>query len=399
MPLTDAAIRQAKPTDKAFNLFDGGGLYVSVRPTGKKVWMCRFYISGKAGQYTIGEYPCITLSQARVRREEVKALAKEGINPNEQKKLERLRNENQRSNTFRAIAEDWYEERIKDQKSSQYQYNIRRELDKDILPALGSFPINEITSAQIYALMKKVEKRGAPVLAIQIKQYIGTIFRYAASTARIDAQYDPTALLKGAVVRPPIKHAKALETEEIRELLKRLSSYNGQRHILISIELLLLMFCRTVEIRRGEWKEVYWNENEWRIPEGKMKKKHPHIVPLSRQAKALLQELHAITGGTGLMVPSMIKPGQPISPTTINKAFEHMGYAQGVITGHDFRATAHTHLAGKGYNEKAIERQLAHIERDKTTRAYNHQQYLPERHRMMQDWADWIDTLRLQITK
>lgn len=391
MPLTDIAIRQAKPADKTYNLSDGAGLNVSIRPSGKKVWICRFYIKGKAGLFTIGEYPGIKLSDARIKREEIKAQAKQGINPNDTKRINRLKDEAIRNNTFQRIAEDWYSERIDGKKSPNYQKGIRRGLDKDILPQIGKFPITEITSAHIYQVIKKVEARGAPVQANNIKQYIGTVFRFAASTARIDAQYDPTALLAGAIPRPPIKHARALPPEEIRSMLSSLRDYNGQRHIKIGIELLLLMFCRTVELRRAEWCEIDWNKREWHIPKNKMKSKRPHIVPLSEQVMLLLKELQGITGSNIRLVPSMTNPTKAISPTTFNAAFSYMGEN---ISCHAFRATAHTHLAGAGFPDKVIERQLAHVEKNQTTRAYNHQEYLPDRHRMMQQWANYIDELR-----
>lgn len=391
MALTDLSIRQAKPKDKTYNLSDGAGLHIAIRPTGKKVWICRFYIKSKAGLFTIGDYPGIKLSNARIKREEIKALAKQGINPNDQKKLNQIRDAASRENTFSKIAEDWYAERIHDKKSPNYQKGIRRGLDKDILPALGKFPITEITSAHVYACIKKVEDRGAPVLANNIKQYIGTIFRFAASTARIDAQYDPTALLTGAIPRPPIKHAHAMPADEIRGMLHNLENYNGQRHITIGIELLLLMFCRTVELRRAEWSEIIWKDKEWRIPAGKMKKPRPHIVPLSKQVIELLRELQTITGNNQLLVPSMSNPRQPISATTINAALSYMGTN---ISAHSFRATANTYLAGAGHNNMIIERQLAHVEKNQTTRAYNHQEYLTERHILMQEWSDYIDSLR-----
>lgn len=390
MPLTDVAIRQAKPKDKTYNLYDGGGLYVSIRTSGKKVWCCRFYIKGKAGLYTVGDYPAIKLSDARVQREAIKAKAKQGINPNEEKKLTQLRESAKRENTFESIAEDWYRERIKGKKSASYVYNTRRGLDKDILPVIGKFPITEITSAHVYSCIKKVESRGASVWANCVKQYIGTIFRFAASTARIDMQYDPTALLTGAIVRPPIKHAHAMSEEEIRLFLVNLRSYNGHRHICIGIELLLLMFCRTIELRRAEWSEIDWDNKEWNIPEGKMKMGRAHTVPLGPQVIDLLTELKDITGNNKLLVPSLVKPHQPISKTTVNAALKYMGES---ISGHDFRATANTYLAGQDFNDKAIERQLAHVEKSRTTKAYNHQEYLPERHRMMEHWGDYVYSL------
>lgn len=394
MPTTDTAIRKAKPSDKAYNIYDGEGLFVSIRPTGKKVWVCRFYIKNKSGLYTIGRYPDISLSKARAKKDEIKALAKQGINPNLEKKKKQRQTEVQRLMTVKHFGEVWYNEKIKDKKSASYQYNIRRSLDKDIYPAIGQYPISEVTTAHIYELLKKIEKRGAPVWAINVKQHISAIYKFAASTGNANLTNDPTILLTSAVERPKINHAKALTEQEIQELLERLSSYGGQRHIKIAIELLLLMFCRTVEIRRGEWHEINFENREWHIPAGKMKKGNAHIVPLSNQAIALLQELKSITGSTGLLVPSMMRPRFSISATTINKAFIAMGYKTGVITGHDFRATANTHLAGMGFNDRAIERQLAHIERNSTTRAYNHQEYLKERHQMMQAWADWIDSIR-----
>lgn len=392
-PLTNIKIQQSKPAEKTYALIDGQGLTLSIRTTGKKVWLCRFYIAGKAGLYTIGEYPSISLSQARTERERIKALAKQGINPNLDKKIKKAQANHDANLTFKTIAEDWYNERIA-HKSKSYSYTVRRALDKDINPHIGNYPINDITSAHVYDLLKKVADRGAPVLALNIRQYVGGVFRYAASTGRNDAQIDPTALLKNAIERPPIEHAKALSEPEIKHLISTLKKYNGQRHICIAIELLLLMFCRTVEIRRAEWSEILWDESEWHIPAGKMKNKLPHIVPLSTQSKLLLKELQEITGNGKLLIPSLVKPRSPISATTINKAFSHMGYESGVISGHDFRATARTHLAGMGHNETALERQLAHVERNRTTRAYNHQQYLPERHKIMQAWADYIDTLR-----
>lgn len=389
--LTDTKIRTAKPAEKPYMLQDGSGLYLEVRPSGAKFWRYRYWLTPeKDGRYTIGEYPAVSLSEARHERERVRELVKQGINPTQEKKTEKLRQTHERANTFEAVAQEWLER--KKGKWSAYSHKQATScLEQNAFPKIGKLPIRKVTAAHLLEILQTMEKRGAETYAMQLRQWCSAIFRHAVVTLRADG--DPAAALKGALSRPQINHSKPMSAEQIGDFKARLAKYGGNRTTVIAMRLMLYTFVRTAELRKAPWAEFDIEAAEWKIQPERMKMKRVHVVPLPRQSLVLLEELRTITGAAIWLFPNFRRPNDVMSATTINRALEHMGYASGLWTGHDFRATSSTRLHEMGFRSEWIERQLAHVEENKTKAAYNHAEYLPERRAMMQAWADWIDQI------
>lgn len=390
MALTDLKLRRAKPEPKPYKLTDSGGLYIEVRPSGSKLWRYRYRIAGKENVYALGEYPAVSLSDARTARDEARGLVKQGIHPAHVRQAEKLENITAGANTFQVIAAEYAEQKSRTW-SERYANQFDRAMKANVYPYIGKLPIKQVTSQHILEIMRRMDKGGAPTYAILIRQWCSAVFRFAASTMRADA--DPAAALKGAIERPDVTHARALSPAEISDYLEKLRDFGGNRTTAIALELLLLTFVRTAELRQAEWSEFDLDGGLWKIPGGKMKKRRIHVVPLSTQALELIRELKFITGGGQWLFPNTRRPRDVMSATTINRALEYMGYPTGQVTGHDFRATASTRLYEMGYPEAHIEMQMAHAKKNKTAAAYNHAQHLPERIRMMQDWSDYVYSL------
>ena len=393
--LTDAKIRNAKSTDKPYILQDGKGLYLEVRTSGAKFWRYRFWLTPeKDGRYTIGEYPAISLSEARRERERVRELVKQGINPTHEKQTEKLRQASSRANTFETIAREWLER--KSTKLKPYSMSqMTSAFEKNVFPKIGRLPIRSVTSAHLLEILQTMEKRDAITYALQLRQWCSAVFNHAIVTLRAD--YDPSVALKGALQRPKINHSKPMTQEDIGDFLARLRKYGGNRTTVLALKLMLYTFVRTIELRHASWTDFDLATGEWKIPASRMKKERTHRVPLSKQVIGILDELKKITGAGEWLFPNFRKPSDVMSATTINRALENMGYSSGQWTGHDFRATASTQFYEMGYRSEWIELQLAHVERNKTKAAYNHAEYLPERRKMMQEWANWIDSIPEKI--
>lgn len=387
MPLTDVKIRQAKAIDKVLKLTDGHGLYLEVKPNGSKLWRYRYKIDGKENLFAIGEYPGVTLLDARKAREEARELVKQGQHPSHVRKATTARQIGENANTFKAVAEEWIE-RKKSGWSAYYLKQVERGMEVDVYPFIGRRPLRSITANDILQVLNRIVDRGAETVAINVRQWCSSAFRYGVATLRAD--YDPVAALRDAIIRPPIENAQPMSRAELKRFLLTLRNYGGLRTTYLAIRFMAYTFVRTVEMRRGVWPEVKFDDALWVIPGDKMKKKRIHMVPLSRQSAAILRELHKITGAGENMFPNSRRPDDVMSATTINRAMEYLGVP---FSGHDFRATASTHLHEMGWDSRLVEMQLAHAERNKTKAAYNHAQYLPERREMMQAWADWLDTV------
>lgn len=401
MPLTDAKIRNTKPSDKPVKLTDGAGLYLEVRPTGKKLWRYRYRIAGSENIFAIGEYgdtaPKMSLAEASRAALEARALVIEGVHPAHNRQTERLATQAEIAITFEAVAKEWIE-KTKVGSSAYYRKQIERVFRADVYPAIGKLPIRKVTAAHILKIMRSVEARGAPMVAANVRQRSSAVFRYGVATLRVEI--DPAAALKGAVIRPKSKHAKALSRDEMKMFLKGVESSGGYRATVIALRLMLLTFVRTVELRKAEWSEIDLERAEWRIPAERMKMGEQHLVMLSRQAVDLLKELHSHNGGRKHLFPNLRDPQSCMTTTTLNRALERMGLCgkEGIgFSAHGFRATASTILHEAGYRSDVIERQLAHAERNKVRAAYDHAEYLPERKKMMQDWADMIDAIQTEI--
>lgn len=393
MPLTDLKIRSAKPGTKPLKLQDGHGLYLDVRPSGLKIWRYRYWItSEKDGVFTIGEYPGISLSDARKAREWAREQVKRGMNPTHIKDAEKLRRVGEGNDTFAAIAQEWLDSN-QGRWVPTYRKQIAGALARNVYPKIGDLPIRMVTAAHILNIIRTVEAGGAPTVAAMLRQWSGQVFRYAVVTLR--AESDPSSALSGAVKHRPVRHHPPLSKADIPDFVRRIDTSGGYLGTTIALKLMMLTFVRTVELRGAEWDEFDLDAAEWRIPAVRMKMRKQmkvgevHIVPLSSQAVALLRELATLSGGRRFLFPNLRTPDTFLSGATINHAIARMGYA-GKFSGHGFRSTASTLLHELGWRPEVIERQLAHAEQNKVKAAYNHAEYMTERRAMMQAWADWI---------
>lgn len=389
--LTDTAIRNAKPGPKPKRLFDGGGMYLEVSPAGGKLWRLKFRFGGKEKRLALGAYPAVGLADARDKAEAARKLLAQGVDPSAVRKAEKA-GEVAQGETFELVAREWHE-KFKPTWTPGHAARILTVLENDAFPWIGPRPIRELTPPEVLAVARRVEARGALESAHRLLGNIGMACRYAVATGR--AESDPTASLRGAL--PPAKerhHPSITDPKELGELLRAIDAYAGSFVVRCALKLAPLLFVRPGELRHAEWSEVDLEAAEWRIPASKMKMRVQHIVPLSRQAVAVLQELHPLTGADRFLFPGVRSSSKPMSENTINAALRYMGYSADQVTGHGFRSTASTLLNEQGWNRDAIERQLAHAERNNVRAAYNFAEFLPERRKMMQTWADFLDGLR-----
>ena len=390
MPLTDTAIRNTKSREKPFKLADGGGLYLLVNPNGSRYWRMDYQFEGKRKLLAVGVYPAVGLSAARKRRDEAREKLAAGLDPSAEKKAEKRKAKCQASNTFEAVAREWLD---RQEWAAGYTSRVISQIEADIFPALGARAIVEIEAPELLEALRKVESRGALEIAKRLRQICGQIFRYAIVTGR--AKRDPSADLKGALkVNGRAKHHRALPKTELPAFLKALSAYDGEAQTKLALQLTVLTFVRTGELRGARWHEFEDLDGPsplWRIPPERMKMRTEHLVPLSRQAVQALNELRPLCGGSPYLFPS---PGKEkvMSNNTMLYALYRMGY-HGRATVHGFRALASTTLNEMGFQPDWIERQLAHEERNKIRAAYNHAQHLAERRGMMQAWGDHLVAL------
>lgn len=391
MPLTDLSVRQAKPKEKPFRLLDGNGLHLEVRPSGAKVWLYRYWFTpSKGGIYTIGEYPEVSLQEAREARDEARKLVEKGLNPTRERRLQKILNVEKREMTLSAIAAKWEAENAPHW-SEGYKNQVRRFLQQDLLDKYGDLPIEEVTSKHILDAVNAIKMRGANSIALLIRQWSGGIMRYAILNSLITVA--PTYALRGSMRMPSVRHHAHLDTSELPAFLSALDQYEGFGLIPLAVRLLLLTFVRTNELRHAQWGEFDLPNALWRIPAEKMKMKEQHLVPLSRQSLEVLNQLQAMAGRkSDYVFPNLRRPSDCITSTSILRAIEFMGF-KGRLTGHGFRGTASTILHENGWDSAYIERQLAHSERNKVKASYNHAAYLDKRREMMQWWADYLDSI------
>lgn len=390
MALTEAKIRAAKPRAKLYKIADSGGLYLAVKPNGAKLWRYKYRLHGKENTYSIGDYPRVGIIDAR--REHVLARDRviKGEHPVATRRAAVAAKKLASETTFHAIAEEWYGAKMDAEAwTLYYAGQVRAGLDNDLLPAIGKRPIDQITPMDVLDVLNRVVNRGAPTVAINLRQWASQVFRLAVRSGRCNT--DPAADLKGVVLRPPVQHAKALGREGAGVLLARINAYRGNLTTKCALQLMAYTFVRTAEMRRAEWSEFDLVEMVWTIPAEKMKKRRIHLVPITPQVKEILDTLRPLSGAGRFLFPNSRRAHAVMSATTVNRALEHMGYESGEVTGHDFRATASTMLYEKGYREEVVEMQLAHVEQKKTKRSYNHAKYLEERRAMMQWFADELD--------
>jgi integrase len=385
--LSDAKARNAKPRPKPYKIADGEGLFLLITPAGGKYWRLKYFYGGKEKLLALGVYPEVTLAEARERRIQARKVLAGGNDPAEAKKQARRLATIKSGNSFETVAREWFEKRKHEWASSSARTMLAR-LERHLFPKLGQRPIADITPLEILEVLRVIENRGTLETARRMMQSCGKIFMYAIATGR--AERNPVPDLRGALKTPVVTHYAFLKATELANYLEKLDDYDGSVLTKLALRLLLLTFVRTSELRGAEWTEIDWKKAEWRIPSERMKMKELHIVPLSRQAIAVLRELQKLTGDRQYIFPNQHNPSAYMSENTMLYALYRMGY-HSRTTGHGFRSTASTILNENGFRADVIERQLAHSERNAVRAAYNHAQYLPERREMMQWWADYLD--------
>lgn len=391
MPLTAIAIQKAKIGDKTVRLFDGGGLYLELTPTGGKWWRLKYRYDGKEKRLSLGVYPEVSLRLARARRDDARKLLAEDIDPSENRKAQKTARADRAANSVETVAREWYA-KYSPTWAKNHGNRILRRLERDIFPWIGGRPIAEVTAPELLAVIRRIEARGALETAHRALANCGQFWRYAIATGR--AERDLSADLRGAL--PPVKgeHFAAItDPKRAAELLRAIDGYQGTETVRHALRLAPLVFVRPGELRNAEWAHFDLDAAEWRYTVSKTQTEH--IVPLSTQAVAILRDLHKLTGEGRYLFPGARSTKRPMSDNAILAGLRRMGIAKDEMSGHGFRAMARTILDEVlGVRPDYIEHQLAHAVRDPNGRAYNRTAHLPERHRMMQQWADYLDNIK-----
>ena len=390
MPLNDTQCRNAKPQEKAKKLSDSGGLYLEVMPTGSKYWRFKYRWHGKEKRLAFGVYPEVTLAEAREKRDKARKLLSNGVDPSLERKQARHQSKMNTDNTFEVIAREWHEMQSAKWIKNTSDYTLRR-LENDIFPVLGAYPIKDIAAPLLLTALRAIERRGAHEMAHRALQVCGQILRYAIATGR--AERNVAADLKGAL--RPVKHTHfaALDAKELPEFIKTLEQNDARLflHTRYAIRLLMLTFVRTSELINAKWDEFDFEKKLWVIPPERMKMRKSHVVPLSRQSLAILENIKQSMGYGVNVFPNQVEPRRCMSNNTILKAIERLGY-KGQMTGHGFRALAMSTIKEQlGYRHEVVDRQLAHAPRTKVDAAYDRAQFLDERTKMMQELANYLD--------
>jgi len=391
MSLTIAAIKNAKSADKPKRLYDERGLYLEIAPNGGRWWRFKYRFDGKEKRLSFGVFPDVGLKEAREARDETRKLVAQGINPSIQRKAEKCLRVETGQNTLEVIAREWFEKQ-KPGWSEVHAKNVIERLQNNVFPWLGKQPIVDIRAKDLLGVLRRMEARGAIETAHRTRGICGAIFRYAIATGR--AERDIAADLRDAL--PPVKSqhlAAVVEPSRVAELMREIESYQGTLPVRCALRLAPLVFVRPGELRTARWTDIDLEAAEWRYVVSKTQT--PHIVPLSRQAIAILRELHPLTGNREYVFPSARSPRRPMSNNAILSALRRCGIPRDEMSGHGFRAMARTILDEVlGFRPDIIEHQLAHAVRDPLGRAYNRTAHIKERREMMQGWANYLDRLR-----
>ena len=391
--LTEITCKTAKPKEKAYKLFDGGGLYLEITPTGSKLWRLKYRsIDSKEKRASFGPYPLISLKEAREKRDESKKLILEGKDPVQEKHKKREKAIEEENNTFEKIAREWHKLHEPEWTPDHAKTIINR-LEKDVFPIIGKMPIKKLTHKNLLDLAKSIQQRGANELAKRVIQMSRHIFQYAIITGRADKNLAED--LKGLIKAKPKKHFASLDIKELPEFLGAL--YTNEARLMplthLAVQFMMLTFVRTGEMIKAEWSEFDFEEKMWLIPAQRMKMNKDHLVPLSDQALDVLQKIRDQHTNQTYVFPSRGDPRNHMSNNTILMALRRMGY-QGQMTGHGFRSLAMSTIMEKlGYRHEVPDRQLAHSKRGDVNKAYDRAMFLDERKVMMQDWADYLDAL------
>lgn len=394
MKLTDIKCKNAKSKEKPYKLFDGGGLYLEVMTSGSKIWRFKYRFLGKEKRLTLGNYPVISLNKARNLLLENKQILSDGADPSFEKRNKKREEERNLSNSFKFVACEWHSNQV-ERWSKRHARDTLHRMEKYIFPHIGNDPLNRIDPPLLLELLRRIERRGALEMANRVKTICGQVFRYGIVTGRCTR--DPSADLKGALKTRRKEHFPALDTREIPEFLAVLRSNKARLYprTIRSILFSMLTFVRPGELRQARWEDIDFDEARWIIPKEIMKMGKAHLVPLSKQSIDILLEQKEESDllDSEWVFPSQIRPQEPMSNGTVLMAIKRMGF-KGRMTAHGFRAMARTTIREKlGYEPDIIERQLAHVPQSKVIAAYDRAQFLDQRIVMMQEWADYLDTL------
>lgn len=395
MALSDTKAKALKPREKKYLEADEKGLYLEVKPNGTKRWVFRFRLHEKRCDLALGVYPDVSLAKARQARDKARECVADGIDPRDVKRTRKESAQEANRNSFAAVSEEWFAAKVV-HLSKNSQQRARRALNRDLLPYIGKRPVIEITAAEVLRCLRRVESLGIVESAHRVKRIASQVFRFAVQTGRADR--DPTADLAGALKPTKKSHLAAItDPAEVGQLMVAIHAYRGTPTVQTALKLSPLLFCRPGELRKLEWTEINWEAGQIELPSEKMKTGEPHIVPLARQAQALLRELEPLTGRGKYVFPSARGQGRPLSDNGVRTALRALGYDNDTMTVHGFRAMARTLLDEVlGFRVDWIEHQLAHAVKDPLGRAYNRTKHLPQRADMMQKWADYLDNLREQ---
>ena len=389
MPLTDTAIKKAKPGAKPSKLSDGKGLYLLISPSGSKLWRWKYRVLGKEKVLALGAYPAVSLAQAREGQDTARKMLASGNDPMVIRKADKLACRAAAEDSFESVARKWWSH-WKPARSEQHAGQVMRRFEADVFPHIGARPVTEIQASELVAMLKAISGRGANDLAQRALQTSGQVFRYAIAHGL--AKRNPAADIKPSDVLPSRQkqNMARIDGKELPELMRRIDAYQGTPITRMAMKLMAMTFVRTTELIGARWDEFDLGDMRWDIPASRMKMKTPHIVPMSTQAVSVLKTLHLVTGHSPLLFPGERDHEKSMSNNTILKALQRMGY-KGRMTGHGFRGVASTLLHEMGFDHAHIELQLAHQERNEVSAAYNHATYLKQRAKMMQHWSDYLD--------
>lgn len=391
MPLSEIKVRTTKAKAKPFKLADEKGMFVLVNPNGSKLWRLKYRFLKKEKLLALGAYPEVSLKDARGRRDTARKLLANGVDPMENKRAQDAATADAASNSFEVVAREWLK-KMSAAWVPDHMERITTRFERDVFPTLGYRPIGDIIAPELLKVLRQIEGRGTIETAHRTHQNCSQVFRYAIATGR--ASRDIGADLRGALTVTSAKHhASITDPKSVGALLRAINEYDGSIVTKCALRLASQVFVRPGELRHAEWSEFDFDTAEWRIPGNKMKMGVMHIVPLSTQAIANLRTIQPVTGHGKYVFPSVRTSNRPMSENTVNAALRRLGYSTDQMTGHGFRSMASTLLNENGWNRDAIERQLAHAERDNVRAAYNYAEFLPERRKMMQWWADHLAAL------
>ena len=393
MALTNTTIKAARHKEKPYKLYDEKGLYLSIEPTGGRLWRWKYQWDGKEKKLAFGSFPEVGLKYARERRDEARSLLAAGVDPGQKKKADKRARVLQAANTFKAVAEEFIAKREREDLAAVTLAKARWLLNM-LVPQIGARPIAQISAAELLAALRTVERRGNLETARRMRSFAGRVFRYGIATSRCER--DLSVDIRDALTTPTVTHRAAiLKPAAVGALLRAIDGYTGRPSAALALRLAPHVYVRPGELRRAEWAEIDFEKAVWTIPGAKMKMGKDHQVPLSRQSLTILQEARALSGSDGYVFPSLSSAKRPISENTLNGALRRLGFSGSQMTAHGFRAMASTLLNESGkWNPDAIERALAHGQDSAVRAAYHRGAYWDERVQMAQWWSDYLDTIR-----